>query len=259
MWWMSHPWRHSRSGWTRHWATSSSCRCPCSLQGSWTRWPLRVLSNSNDPMILWLKHIEWQKDTCVKVEEVPQQRGVAEPILLPAGQAEAGEGPDTNQQHFSAPFHSICSWEHPQHLTAYSCSLSQLLFLLLTLPANHPWFGSSFTKYRQRPARSDTTVMTLLLLKCWRYQKQARKPHNLRVKGCLSPEGAEKWEWQGDSLHSSEQAGGCVLCRRKAHCPSCFLLESPPTTASLQEHTQQDGLKCFWKYFSVTWRSAQRW
>ena len=28
-----------------------SCRCPCSVQGSWTRWPLRVPSNSNDAMI----------------------------------------------------------------------------------------------------------------------------------------------------------------------------------------------------------------
>ena len=28
------------------------CRCPCSLQGSWTRWTLRVPSDSNDSMIL---------------------------------------------------------------------------------------------------------------------------------------------------------------------------------------------------------------
>ena len=34
------------------WATWCSCRCPWSLQGSWTRWPLRVPSNSNDSMIL---------------------------------------------------------------------------------------------------------------------------------------------------------------------------------------------------------------
>ena len=33
------PWRHSRSGWTGLWAPWSSCRCPCSLQGRWTRWP----------------------------------------------------------------------------------------------------------------------------------------------------------------------------------------------------------------------------
>ena len=36
MWWMPHPWRHSRSGWTGLWAAWSSCRCPCSLQGRWT-------------------------------------------------------------------------------------------------------------------------------------------------------------------------------------------------------------------------------
>ena len=29
-----------------------SCRCPCSLQGSWTRWSLRVPSNSKESMIL---------------------------------------------------------------------------------------------------------------------------------------------------------------------------------------------------------------
>ena len=37
------------------WALSAwwSCRCPCALQGGWTRWPLRVPSNSNDSLILW--------------------------------------------------------------------------------------------------------------------------------------------------------------------------------------------------------------
>ena len=28
-------------------------KCPCSLQGSWTRWPLKVPSNSKDFMILF--------------------------------------------------------------------------------------------------------------------------------------------------------------------------------------------------------------
>ena len=37
-------------GWTRLWATWSSCRCPCLLQGSWTRWSLRSLPTQ---MILW--------------------------------------------------------------------------------------------------------------------------------------------------------------------------------------------------------------
>jgi len=32
--------------------TCWSRRCPCSLQGSWMGWPLRVLSNSNNYMIL---------------------------------------------------------------------------------------------------------------------------------------------------------------------------------------------------------------
>ena len=30
---------------------------PCSLQGRWTRWPSKVPSNSNNPMILW--HSRW--------------------------------------------------------------------------------------------------------------------------------------------------------------------------------------------------------
>ena len=54
MWWMACLWRHSRSGWMGLWAILSSCRCPCSLQGSWIRWPLRIPSNSNDSMILWI-------------------------------------------------------------------------------------------------------------------------------------------------------------------------------------------------------------
>ena len=36
-----------------NWALSTwlSCRCPCSLQRSWTRWPLKVPSNSNNSLI----------------------------------------------------------------------------------------------------------------------------------------------------------------------------------------------------------------
>jgi len=48
-------WGYSRSGWAGLWATFSSCRCLCSLQGSWTRWSLRVPSNSNNSMILWFE------------------------------------------------------------------------------------------------------------------------------------------------------------------------------------------------------------
>jgi len=35
-----HSWKHSRPGWMGLWGTCSSWRCPCSLQGGWTRWPL---------------------------------------------------------------------------------------------------------------------------------------------------------------------------------------------------------------------------
>ena len=53
MWLMPYPWRPSRQGWIRPWATWSSCAPLCSLQGSWTTWPSEVPSNSKDSMILW--------------------------------------------------------------------------------------------------------------------------------------------------------------------------------------------------------------
>jgi len=43
---ISLSWRCSRSGWMGLWATCSSCRCPCSSQGTWTRWSLRAPSNT---------------------------------------------------------------------------------------------------------------------------------------------------------------------------------------------------------------------
>jgi len=42
-----------RNCWIKPWATWYSCACPCLLQGSWTRWPLKVPSNSKGSMILW--------------------------------------------------------------------------------------------------------------------------------------------------------------------------------------------------------------
>ena len=45
-WWMHDPWKHSRSGWMRLWAPVWDVDV-CSLQRSWTRWPLEVPSNSN--------------------------------------------------------------------------------------------------------------------------------------------------------------------------------------------------------------------
>ena len=69
--WMPRPWRHPRSGWTGLWATCRcnwcSCRCPCSLQESWTRWLLRVPSNSNDDKLRSLKSL-WGEKTTPSVE-----------------------------------------------------------------------------------------------------------------------------------------------------------------------------------------------
>jgi len=61
MWWMLRPWRLTRPGWTRLWATWSSCGWPCTLQGSWTRWHLKVFSNPEDSMFLQLKY-RYMKD-----------------------------------------------------------------------------------------------------------------------------------------------------------------------------------------------------
>ena len=48
-WWCPIPADTQVRGWgSEH---LISCRCPCALQGSWTRWPLKVLSNSNRSMI----------------------------------------------------------------------------------------------------------------------------------------------------------------------------------------------------------------
>jgi len=47
---MPRPWRHARSDRTVHRATWWSCRCLCSLQESWTIWPLKSLSTQT---ILW--------------------------------------------------------------------------------------------------------------------------------------------------------------------------------------------------------------
>jgi len=51
---MPYPWKHSRPSWMGLWATWSSWRCPCSLQGIWARWPVKAPSNPSpyDSMIL---------------------------------------------------------------------------------------------------------------------------------------------------------------------------------------------------------------
>ena len=50
----------SKSGRTGLRATWCSCRCPCSLQGSWTRWPLRVqVIQFYDIFSLMISVIHW--------------------------------------------------------------------------------------------------------------------------------------------------------------------------------------------------------
>jgi len=69
-WWMPCPWRHSRSGWRGLWATESWC---WSLQGCWTRWPLRVPSNSNvyDSMIVLTHLMNISGGRTVTVNQLP--------------------------------------------------------------------------------------------------------------------------------------------------------------------------------------------
>lgn len=52
-WWMPHPWKHSSQAHSRMglWATTSSWRCPSSMQGDWIRWHLNVPSTPNYSMI----------------------------------------------------------------------------------------------------------------------------------------------------------------------------------------------------------------
>jgi len=55
--WMLHPWRCSRPGWMRPWATWSSTRSggwwPCLWQGDWNLLILGDPSNQSHSMILW--------------------------------------------------------------------------------------------------------------------------------------------------------------------------------------------------------------
>lgn len=52
--WMSHPRIHSRSGWTGHWAPDLAVGFLAHHRGSWTRWPLKLPSNSDGSMIVQL-------------------------------------------------------------------------------------------------------------------------------------------------------------------------------------------------------------
>jgi len=50
MWWILCLWTHARSGWMGPWAPDWDV-VSLLTAGSWTRWPLKVPSNSNDSMI----------------------------------------------------------------------------------------------------------------------------------------------------------------------------------------------------------------
>ena len=52
---MPPPWKHSRPGWKRFWATWSGGRCPCSWQRSWNWMICKVPSNPKRSMMLWFR------------------------------------------------------------------------------------------------------------------------------------------------------------------------------------------------------------
>ena len=66
-WWMPCPWGHSWLDWMGLWVIWCSWRCLCSLQWSWTKWPLRVSSNLNDSVIL--QFYEYKEQMIIKQEE----------------------------------------------------------------------------------------------------------------------------------------------------------------------------------------------
>lgn len=46
----------ARPGWPGLWGTWFGWRCPCSLRGCWTTWPLKVPFNPNCSLILWFSN-----------------------------------------------------------------------------------------------------------------------------------------------------------------------------------------------------------
>ena len=66
--WIAQPWRHLQLDGAL--STRWSCRCPGSLQGNWTRWPLEIAFNI---WILWfcffnlkgIKNTRYQGTTCL--------------------------------------------------------------------------------------------------------------------------------------------------------------------------------------------------
>lgn len=74
---LTHPWKRSRPSWMRLWAACSSGRCPCSLQGTWTTWPLKVPYHTNHCMILrnwnmWNQLFLWNILTAKRMWQKPQ-------------------------------------------------------------------------------------------------------------------------------------------------------------------------------------------
>ena len=51
--WLPSPWKCSRPGWMRLWATWSGGSCPCPWQGGWNEIIFKVPSKPNNSVFLW--------------------------------------------------------------------------------------------------------------------------------------------------------------------------------------------------------------
>ena len=116
----------------RPWATWSSCACPCSLQGSWTKWLLKIPSNSKDSMILedrrvkrmWTCHV-WPQFHCMTGPQnpIPHKSSIWK---FPMAKTQMNVG-QANTQCNVALLIPICPYKTPS-LSHKSTTLYQLLF-----------------------------------------------------------------------------------------------------------------------------------
>ena len=105
----------------RLWAPWCSCGCPCLLQGSWTRWSLRMPLSSDNSVILllslcetgWFHHLHG----CAYVKSEVHRGGL---VLPGPGTAESSSTPASMSQGLGFSiwiFLFVCSWFHCRKLS----------------------------------------------------------------------------------------------------------------------------------------------
>lgn len=183
------------------WAPWSSCRGPCSLQRSWTKWPLRIPSNSNGYMILWnddwlhpmiwiksyfISSLAWMKDekqidaarlgvqqcstvckwTCVYIHQLCSSLIMRNtrfrPMQWPSGESISTANPPAQEMIISTAFDFLALWTK-------NCVFS--------------WDWHMLPKTQLLP-RIISTVFSYVT-KCPLLQNQVLHPGELMVSGCL--------------------------------------------------------------------------